>query len=124
MYPYTTWEGMRRFNAAVVRYAGVAALATRPADAILTPLFEDDRAVLRYHEYRFAMGEEMTYLWSVPSTFWSLLADALPAEATGIQLRSDTIRAAAVSCAYITRVLFGPFDSGPVFLSDWRQHRS
>lgn len=105
--------GTARFNASVFRYAGVAALATRPADAVLSALFEDDRAVLHCHRYRTAMDEEVAYLWSVPDKVWSFVVEALPAEVSSIELRSDTIRSAAVSCAYISKVFFGPLRQLP-----------
>ena len=116
--------GVRRFNSAVFRYAGVAALATRPADAILAALFEDDRAVLRCHEYRFAMDEEMTYLWSVPSKVWSFAGRCVACRSDG---HPAAQRHHSCGCC-IVRVHYAcvlwSLDSVPVFLSDWRQRRS
>ena len=93
--------GFNRLTPAMIRYAVIAAVASRPSESLSVALLEDDRAVMNIDSYEAQLREELEWVYSVDLQVFQLLGTLVGPDAHATALRTDCIDASHVSCAYI-----------------------
>ena len=65
--------GFNRLTPAMIRYAVIAAVASRPSESLSVALLEDDRAVMNIDSYEAQLREELEWVYSVDLQVFQLL---------------------------------------------------
>jgi len=80
-------------------FNAVCALSAYPCEALEAHVLHDDRVARNIDELTGLAKEELQYLEEVPDSVWDRCADTT--DKTGKELRSETLRAAHASLAYV-----------------------
>ena len=82
----------------------IAAIASRPTEALSLMMLEDDRAVRLIEEYEGCLSEEMQWMAHISDPVWEILALVACIEgSTGRAIRSACLDCAHTSCSYSHR---------------------
>ena len=73
----------------MIRYAVIAAVASRPSGSLSVALLEDDRAVMNIDSYEAQLREELEWVYSVDLQVFQLLGTIVGPDAHATALRTD-----------------------------------
>ena len=104
--------GFGRLSSAVKSYLATAAAATRPAEAFLLEVLEDDRLGRRTSEVHGALNGELRYLEDIASDVWVAVAFVVGKPLSHV-VRHSALHAAHTSHAYITNKVFDELRQQP-----------
>eukprot|EP00969_Alexandrium_andersonii_P208773 9220574-Alexandrium_andersonii.AAC.1 len=98
-------HGFARLQQPAQIFMAMAAMVSYISDSCLTELLEDPRVPLRLESIRAAIESEVQWLASVSPFVWGSLARVI-GDCAGQGLRSDCLRAAQISVAFLEQRLF------------------
>ena len=105
-------HGAARLTPSVKRYVAAAAAATRPAEAFLLEIMEDDRLGRRSGEAHAALKDELQYLEAVHDDVWECVATAID-EPMHHVVKHLALHAAHTSHAYLAHKVFDQLSRQP-----------
>ena len=109
-------EGFRRLaDPRVRRTVVIASLASRPADAVLAVLMEDNRAALRLPELKAALVEEIEWVSDLSEDIWETLGSMVDMGVS--QMRTQCVFSAEVSAAFFEWRQIHPLEGLPYSLA-------
>ena len=102
----------------------ISAIASRPAEAVLEELLEDDRALIRLSAYETSFHEEVAWIATAPLSVYTMLAVVAQAPGWAQELRSLCLECADVQMAYIEKHFLSIVRSRPFSLALGCIHRN
>jgi hypothetical protein len=99
-------SGFSRLFAGMLRYAAVCAVASRPTEALLMSLLEDDRVVRQLDTYEEVCADELRWIEDAPEELFELLAISAGQPSTARSIRSACTSSAHTSVAGVEKRFF------------------
>lgn len=109
--------GHEQLTPSIAAFMAVAALGAYPGEAFLREVLTDDRILLRMHEFKGAIDDEIAYLMSLPEYVWVRMSTLVDDGYSAEELKDQTLKCAFVSSAYIQKETFAPLEREPYSLS-------
>ena len=92
--------GFKKLSAAMRRFCAVAAISSRPTEALSLAMLEDDRAVRNIVSYEACLKGELEWMEQLGEPVWLLLEHACASGSSCTAIRSDCLDCAHTSLAY------------------------
>lgn len=105
-------NGYKRIHAASLRLFAVACgMSAKVADGVLMQMLDDSRGGLHAGDWQQSAEEDLSWLCSLPPSFWHLLASRVfvgtnEHEVTGREVQDKVLEAAHISMAFMKQELF------------------
>ena len=100
-------SGFLKLTPEMTRFSVVAAISSRPTEALGLAVLEDDRAVRQIESYESILADEMVWMTNLGEPVWRLLELASFPGASAATIKTDCMDCAHTAIAYTYRTLLG-----------------